>query len=231
MKKDHAKLVLIFITLAAAGISPNLFVAAQAGYALMSDLAVQFLIPSILIIIGVLIYAFRSNHQDLGRQILVGLVGGLLGTVGLEVVRHIGFLMGGMPGEMPKLLGVLILNRFAQGPNALSNLVGWSYHFWNGATFGIIYSLLFGRGKLTYGILYAILIGVGFMAGLAALAMGVGRFGVDFGIGFPLTVTLAHLAFGSILGWYVYKKNENAESIICILKAYLKSAAVSPSTK
>ncbi len=229
MKRDHIKLSLIAITLAAAGISPNLFVAAQAGYALLSDLAVQFLIPSIIIILAVLLYAYRGGYRELGHQIGVGLVGGLIATVGLEVVRHTGFLLGGMPGEMPKLLGVLILNRFAQGPNMLSNIVGWSYHFWNGAAFGIIYSLLFGRGKLLYGILYAILIGIGFMAGPAAIALGVGRFGVDFGIGFPLTVTLAHIAFGSILGRYVYRKNENAPHVVTVLKSYLHPASVSSS--
>ena len=126
-------------------------------------------------------------HRDLTKQTLNGLTGGLIATVGLEVVRHIGFLLGGMPGEMPKLMGVLLVDRFALGPNAVSNLAGWGYHFWNGAAFGLIYSLLFGKGKVWLGTLYGVLIGIGLMVSPVVNSLGVGYFGVDFGWGFPAT--------------------------------------------
>jgi len=32
-------------------------------------------------------------------------------------------------------MGVLLLDRFALGPSALSDIAGFSYHFWNGAAF------------------------------------------------------------------------------------------------
>jgi len=123
-----------------------------------------------------------------------------------------------MPGDMPKLLGVLLLNRFALGPNALSNLAGWSYHFWNGAAFGIIYSILAGKGRIWMGIIYALLIATGFMMSPAVVAMGVGHFGINFGWGFPLTVILAHLAFGSLLGWVIYRLNEKDQSLFTRVK-------------
>jgi hypothetical protein len=37
-------------------------------------------------------------------------------TVALEVVRITGFRIGALPGDLPRLMGVLILNRFAEGP-------------------------------------------------------------------------------------------------------------------
>jgi hypothetical protein len=123
---------------------------------------------------------------------------------------------------MPKLLGVLLLNQFAQGPDALSNIAGWSYHFWNGASFGIIYSILFGRGRKGAGIIYALLIGIGFMASPAVIPLGVGHFGVDFGIGFPVTVLLAHLAFGTLLGWLVFKWNKKGLSLFSAIKNIIK---------
>ncbi len=213
MKSDLKKIALSFVVLLAAGISPNLFVAAQAGYASMSNLAVYFLIPSI-IILGI-IYGLniRGELKEISFQIRNGIIAGLIGTIGLEIIRETGFQLGGMPGQMPKLLGVLFLDRFALGPNFLSNVAGYAYHFWNGAAFGIIYSILLGRGHIWTGILYGILVGIGFMVSPAAVALGVGYFGLDFGWGFPLTVTLAHISFGSLLGWIIFRINKNSLSL------------------
>ena len=221
MKHEYKKLVLSIITLLAAGISPNLFVASQAGIAELSDLAISFLIPSVVIVILLIIVSYYWRVNDLSKQIWIGLLAGMISTLGLEIVREIGFHLGGMPGDMPKLLGVLLLNQFAQGPDTLSNIAGWSYHFWNGASFGIIYSILFGRGQKWGGIVYALFIGIGFMASPAVIPLGVGHFGVDFGVGFPITVLLAHLAFGTILGWLVYKWNKENLSIFSTIKAII----------
>lgn len=218
MKSKIETLVYTLIILAIMSAVPNSYVVAQAGYFKLSVLGKYLLIPSIIAILVLIPFIYFRSYHALAKQIMVGLIGGLLGTVGLEIVRHTGFLLGGMPGEMPKLMGVLLLDRFAQGPNTLSNLVGWGYHFWNGAAFGIIYTLLLGRGKIYQGIGYAILIGIGFMVSPAALSLGVGLFGANFGWGFPVTVTLAHIAFGMILGFFVYQKNTSAENIISRIK-------------
>lgn len=219
MKHDYKKLVLSIIALIAAAISPNLFVISQAGYGELSSLAVNFLIPAIVVLILVIIISYYRGVRDLSSQIWKGLLAGLISTVGLEIVREIGFHLGGMPGDMPKLLGVLLLNQFAQGPDTLSNIVGWSYHFWNGASFGIIYSVLFGKGRKWGGIIYALVIGTVFMASPAVIPLGVGHFGVDFGIGFPVTVLLAHLAFGILLGLLIYKWNKEGLSIFSTIKS------------
>jgi hypothetical protein len=221
MKHKYKKIVLSIITLLAAGVSPNLFVISQAGYAQLSDLAVSFLIPSVAVLILVFLISYFRGLKDFSIQIRNGLLAGLIGTLGLEIVRETGFHLGGMPGDMPKLLGVLLLNQFALGPDTLSNIAGWSYHFWNGASFGIIYSVMFGRGQKLWGIIYALLIGVGFMMSPAVVAMGVGHFGVNFGIGFPITVLLAHLAFGSLLGWVVFKWNKEGMSIFSTIRNLL----------
>ncbi len=219
MKKNYKRIVLSILALIAAGISPNLFVISQAGYAKLSELAVTFLIPSIILLAVIIAVAFLIDAKDTGKQILTGLIGGAIATIGLEIVREIGFHMGGMPGDMPKLLGVLLLDRFALGPDTWSNIAGWSYHFWNGASFGIIYSLLVGKGNKFYGIGFGILMAIGFMASPVVVALGVGRFGVDYGPGFAITVILAHIAFGSILGWYVYHKNKSCSYIFSSIKS------------
>ena len=218
MKNNYKRMILSLFALLAAGVSPNIFVAAQTGYALMSDLAIKFLIPSIILLIVIIAIGPLIKEKETGKQILNGIIGGAVATIGLEIVREIGFHLGGMPGDMPKLMGVLLLNHFASGPDTMSNIAGWSYHFWNGASFGIIYSILVGKGKVCYGLIYAIFIGVGFMMSPVVVALGVGHFGVDFGIGFPITVILAHVAFGLILGWIISKRNATATDIFTTVK-------------
>ena len=219
LKQSIEKIGLTGGALLAAGISPNLFVIAQAGYAKLSILAVNFLFPSIVVLLAILLVGTFRGHTDLVAQIRYGILAGLLATVGLEIVRHVGFLLGGMPGEMPKLLGVLLLDRFALGPNWLSNLAGWGYHFWNGAAFGIVYTLLFGKPRLWGSISFAVLIGIGFMVSPATTALGIGIFGIRFNIGFPITVTLAHVVFGFILWMVIHRyASDNSVSILARMK-------------
>ena len=221
-KAPRRKIALISVALLAAGVSPNLFVAAQAGHSTLHHLAIVILFPSLAVLAAVCGLSRLWGFTDIHRQILNGIIAGLVATIGLEVVRQIGFHMGGMPGDMPKLLGVLLLDRFAQGPSLLSNIAGYAYHFWNGAAFGIIFSLIFGRGRVWLATAFAVLIGIGFMASPVAIALGVGYFGVDFGWGFPATVILAHIAYGLLLETVIYRLNTDAVNILTRLKALVR---------
>ncbi len=215
-KNEFIQLVLAAVVLGLAGISPNLFAVAEAGIATLSHLALSFLLPSVILIFVVTVLARVLKYDQLRKQIRNGILAGLAGTIGLEIVREIGFRLGGMPGDMPKLLGVLILDRFAYGPSFWSNVAGWSYHFWNGAAFGIVFSLLVGQGKKWMGIVYGILVGIGFMASPVPRALGIGSFGLEFrdGYQFALTVTLAHIAFGAVTGWVIYRMNKGMPDIL-----------------
>jgi hypothetical protein len=220
MKQEKKKLVWLALALLTAGIPPILFPIAQAGIAQLSSLAIYYLIPSAAIIFIVIFITSVLNYNDLKRQVLNGILAGLAATVGLEIIRETGFRLGGMPGDMPKLMGVLLLDRFALGPNIWSNLAGWTYHFWNGAAFGIIFSLIFSKSNTIWGVLFAIIIGIGFMASPVPRSLGIGLFGLQFknGYQFMLTVILAHIAFGSILGWSINKLNQGLPGIVSRLK-------------
>jgi len=220
MERQKIKSGFLLIALLLAGIAPILFPVAQAGIASLSNLAVQFLIPSAILVLILIILAYILGYKEAGKQILNGLLAGTIATIGLEIVRITGFKLGGMPGDMPKLLGVLLLDQFAQGPDTWSNIAGWSYHFWNGAAFGIILSVLAGKGNIKVGILFGILVGIGFMVSPVTRALGIGMFGLEFkeGYQFLLTVTLAHIAFGFILGWILSKINKNYPNILSRIK-------------
>lgn len=216
MNIQTKKLLITFILLGLSAISPNLFVAAQAGIASFSLLAIQFLLPSIALILVVIFISKFLNYDDIFHLAINGVLAGIISTVALEVFRESGFRLGMMPGDLPRLMGVLILNQFASGPDAWSDLAGWSYHFWNGASFGLIFSLLLGQSKLWQGLLYGLLIGIGFMISPVVKSLGIGLWGVDFkdGYQFALTVTIAHAAFGLALSFLLMKWNKAMPNIL-----------------
>ena len=188
-----------------AAVSTGIFPAAQAGYAKMSTLAKDLLLPSLAILIVVLATGRALGESGFVRTVIVGILSGILATFALEAVREFGFRMGWMPGSLPKLLGVLITDRFLEGPSLYSNIIGWAYHFWNGASFGMFYTLIYGKSRWWYATIYGVFIGIVFMVSPSVTALGIGYFGLQFGWGFPITVTLAHIAFGTALGLILIK--------------------------
>lgn len=229
MKTEKTKLIIALIILFLAAISPNLFPYAASGRAELSSLALIYLIPSavlIFIIIGVTLFL---KYKNLKRQIINGIVAGIVATIALEIVREIGYRLGYMPGDLPKLMGVLLLNRFADGPDTWSNIAGWAYHFWNGACFGIIFSLLFGRSNTAWGIVYGIVLGIGFMISPVTRVLGIGYFGLQFNDGYQFitTVTIAHIAYGALLGFLIHKMNKGLPNFIKRIREAFNNTEIS----
>ena len=209
------ELLAVLMVLAAASVSPLIFPIAEAGYSDMHWLGIHALVPAVAAVFAVIGLAGPAGWKALRKAILIGIWAGAVSTIGLEIVRTIGFrYFGAMPGSMPMLMGVLLTDRFMQGPNWLSNLIGWSDHFWNGASFAIIYILLLGRTRWWMGLIYAYAIATIFMLSPVMSAIGAGRFGQQFApLGFPLTVYLAHTAYGFLLGWLVSRTAVNISPI------------------
>src|SRR6516164_4221482 len=194
------RMMTILVLLAAASVSPLIFPLAQSRRSTMDALAKLALLPSIALIGLILGFLYR-NDDPLARPIVVGLAAGAVATIALEGFRLPGFWLGLMPGNLPRLMGVLLLNQFATGPTLTSDIAGWAYHFWNGASFGLIYVLVLGTCRRWLGFVYGVFLGFGFMFSPVVSALGVGFLGLEFSKGFPVTVTLAHAAFGGVLGW------------------------------
>ena len=193
------ELALSAVTLAAAGVSPNLFWIAQAGYVALPALAVWVLIPSVVVLLAVLAVAARRHQRRLVNRLIAGGLAGGIATIGLEIVRSAGFHLGQMPGSLPELLGVLLTNRFMLGPSLWSNVAGWSYHYWNGIAFGVVFAVVLGRKRLWVALLYGDFMAIGFLVSPAESAQGIGFMGSQMP-GMPVTVLLAHLAYATILG-------------------------------
>ncbi len=203
MKHSNWKtLITSLATLGLASIAPNAFPAAQAGYGSLHDFGTYLVLPAAALLVVLFLISRATGDKRTSQAILFGALAGLTATLALEAVRYPGFRLGFMPGNLPELMGVLLLDRFAQGPSAESTLAGYAYHFWNGASFGIIFAVLAGiRRPVWWSAIYGILVGVGFMVSPVVESLGIGWFGVGFGWSFAATVTAAHIAWGVAFGY------------------------------
>jgi hypothetical protein len=182
-----------------ASVGPLAFPLAQLGYATLHDLARVMLLPSAGVLAAVWLTA-RRHRPDVADIVARGVAAGAIATLALEAFRYPGFRLGFMPGNLPRLMGVLLLDRFALGPSVWSDLAGFAYHFWNGAAFGTIFLALTNARSIALATLYGVAIGVGFLVSPVVQSLGVGLFGRDFGWSFAATVLTAHAAFGATLG-------------------------------
>lgn len=210
--------------LATASVSLQIFPVAAAGYSTMEMLALYFLLPAIGLLALCILLGMLAGWRRLYQDTLGGMWIGALATIGLEVVRIIGFrVFDAMPGSLPMLAGVLLTNQFMQGPTLLSDAVGWAYHFWNGACFGIIYLLVLGRRSWWIGVIYGLVIAVVFMSSPVVVMTGAGYFGSGVGPGFAATVLAAHCVFGGTMGWLASREQiERSALLVCLVGSAAK---------
>lgn len=130
---------------------------------------------------------------DWRDRIRVGALGGLVGTLGYDIVR-VPFAMAGQRVFAPiESYGILIADGAAS--SALTSTLGWVYHFTNGITFGIAYAAIAARRHWAWGVLWGLV--------LESVAL-FSPFGVRYNIAGqagPIAIAYgAHLAYGYPLG-------------------------------
>lgn len=91
-------------------------------------------------------------------------------------------------------------------------MAGWSYHYWNGACFGVVFAVALGRKPLWVALVYGVFRAVGFLVSPAVSALGIGFMGTHMP-GMPVTVLLAHLAYAALLGLLTRRWVRDAEWI------------------
>jgi hypothetical protein len=119
------RLRIVISLLALASVSPLIFPVAESGRSSMDALAKFALLPAMGILVSALILLYRID-DPIANEGFIGLAAGAVATIGLEVVRLLGYSLGFMPGNLPRLMGVLLLNQFAAGPSLESDLAGWA---------------------------------------------------------------------------------------------------------
>jgi len=225
--------VLIIIVIVLCGTSSMLLVFGPLSiipYATFRDVAI---IPSIIAIFAIGILS-RSKFPRITNRIFVGMSAGVVASFALEAIRIPGYMfakwlpmdsMISLPGLFltEKITALSEVKQTVMQSGVAMNLyhapldafmVGALWHFWNGATFGIIYALLIGKGKWWYGMIWAFIIEIVMMLAPYLIIMK-GPFGIEHMDGYNIfAITLiAHLAFGAVLGILVQKWKKGNESV------------------
>ena len=230
------ELVITIIIIIISGASASLLIFGPLDiipYATFRDVAI---IPSVIAIFAIGILA-RSKFPRLTNRLFVGMAAGTIATFVLEIIRIPGYMFARwLPMDsMISLPGLLLTEKASAIAGAKQIIMqsgvpmhlytapmdafmaGALWHFWNGATFGIVYALFIGKGKWWYGLIWATIVEIAMMI-TPYLVMMMGPFGVNYQQGYNIFVItlVAHLAFGAVLGALVQKWKKGSESIFNI---------------
>jgi hypothetical protein len=186
------------------------------------------LLPSTILLYGIAILDRLRGDGRLWRAVMLGTLAGLVGAVAYDIFR-LPFVfsdawgMGriGIP-QMPLFkvfprFGALILGQPVEQPSysLAANLIGWAYHFSNGAMFGVMFTAMYvgsqsvvesatrsaARGSVWRPVAWATLMAVGIE--LCLLASPYARyFGIQPTPRFIVVTLIAHIIFGIGLGAY-----------------------------
>lgn len=217
---SSAELALTAAGLVVAAVGPNTLVGALTpGMPEMPLLARYALAPSLGLLGVVWGVAAWRGHGRLTNRIWAGIWIGTAATGVLDAIRLTGFHLGQMPGNMPRMFGVLILDRMALGPTLGSDILGYVYHYWVGSCFGLAYTLLAGRCRWWGGLVWGLIIELGMMVTPPmVVAMDTGYFGLKFGPGLLVTSLIAHVAFGIAIGVLTERYTRHEGSLIGFLR-------------
>jgi len=232
-QKNKLELGLTLFIIILSGASASLLLLPPLGiisYAAFRDIAI---IPSVVIIFTIGILS-RSKFPRLTSRLFKGMAAGTIASLALEAIRIPGYMftkwipmdsMISLPGLLltEKITALSEVKQVIMQSGVPMNLyhapldaflAGGLWHFWNGATFGIIYALLIGKGKWWYGMIWAVIIEMVMMVA-PYLVMMKGPFGIEHMDGYNIFVItlIAHLAFGAVLGIIVQKWKKDSVSI------------------
>jgi hypothetical protein len=162
-------------------------------------------LPCCVALVVVWVWARRSEKQ-LAARLEIGFVGGLLGSIAYDLIR-IPFHMTGQRIFAPiSAFGVWLAE--ADMSSRFTEVLGWAYHYSNGITFGIMFTLFMKRRHWGWAILWA------FVLETIAVLSPFGRIfslqGNYYAIGIAY---LGHVAYGLPLGWLAYKWGQTREQL------------------
>ena len=181
------------------------------GVALLTNILAGFSLPLALGLLGVLFAALivvvgrRVDPADRARLLRIGLTGvaaAFVATLAYDGAKTVLSQLDPSPYnpfEATRIFGTLIIGPEAE-PLAIQ-AVGWSFHLLNGTSFGLAYTLLFGREGRT-SVRWALLTGVGWglFLEMFQLTLYPGWLDIRFYSEFVQISFAAHVVYGASLG-------------------------------
>lgn len=204
--------ILVFVL---AGTSIWCLLSEMYGLCDMRTFTLLILIPATVALYGLAILDRVRGDRHLWRAVLIGTLAGLAGAIVYDVFR-LPFVFSkawGLEGIVPQMplfkvfprFGALILGEplEQQSYSLAAHLLGWAYHFSNGATFGVMFAAMIGEASRRYGggWLWAVLMAVGIEICLL-LSPYARFFNITLTTRFMVVTLLAHIVFGVGMGLY-----------------------------
>ena len=169
LQKTKAELGLTIIVIILSGASASLVIFGPLDLMPYTTYRDAVIIPSIVVIFAIGILS-RNKFPQITKRIFVGMAAGAVASFALEAIRIPGYMfakwlpmdsMISLPGLLltEKISSLSEVKQVIMKSGVAMNLyhapldafmAGALWHFWNGATFGIVYALISGKGKWWY---------------------------------------------------------------------------------
>ena len=78
--------------------------------------------------------------------------------------------------------------------SSIAIISGWAYHFWNGFSFAIMYTLLAGPAKIYYAVLWALFLEIAWLTALPS------ALNLTMKMDLIIVSIVGHIAYGLVLG-------------------------------
>ena len=175
------------------------------GVGEMQTLVLLGCLPAMVALL-VLVVTLRNRFPQLGTDLLIGAVGGLLGAVAYDVVRIPAHVTGYRVYGTISVFGLWLLD--AEKSSRFTELAGWSFNYLNGISFGMMYALFMRGRHWLWAVAWA------FVLETLAVVTPFGRiFGLRGNVTLLVIAFAAHIAYGVPLGWAVQRWHDTRQSL------------------
>ena len=170
-------------------------------------------LPAMIALAGLYVFDLARGNGGLARAVGSGAVAGLVAAVAYDVFR-LPFVFAnewGIAGIVPPMnlfkvfprFGAMILGepREQASYSLAAHALGWTYHFSNGLTFGVMYAAMIGDPSRRSWF-WAVAMSVGLELGMLFTPYPQ-AFGIHLGPLFVAVTMVAHLIFGVALGFWM----------------------------
>ncbi|GAC1399136.1 MAG: hypothetical protein NVSMB52_12680 [Chloroflexota bacterium] len=182
-------------TFICASISLVALLAHIAGVLEMRYFLFFFGIPSLLFLTSVAAYARLIDQTVFVNVLEVGLFAGIVATVAYDVARLA--LMETHIFDYDSYKAITIFGSWiTKTPRTTSQsfLAGWTYHYWNGISFSIMYMVIFARWHWLWGVGYGLVMEMA-MLGIFPLFLTINN-----PAGFVALSLTGHVVYGVVIG-------------------------------
>jgi hypothetical protein len=163
-----------------------------------------WVLPPATALLAIIAYATRRQPRDARSPftwIIQGALGGVVAALAYDLYR-LPFVLAGVPlfKVFPRF-GQLLLG--AEGPTWLIQLLGWTYHFSNGAALGIMFvAVVSGASRRI--LFWGAIVWALFIELMLLLTPYTRFFGLKLDARFIFLTVTAHLVFGIVLGLWCF---------------------------